>query len=727
MKKLFWIIPVALFALIACDKKEENTEEPLTHETLQGLWVADYADSGRDGDRTWTRAVEDYQFLSDGTGYYECYLIDGNQYVKAISVRDEGALHYTMKGNTVTVKGDGSNQIQTFTYADGKLTLKGVAFQKATAEQQTLVDQLYADWQGANSVSDEIAYVCYTWDGLQLVKETVVEKPQGCLNHIDESQDYRTLSGTWYVTGEHDIDDVVLYVEKGKTLNIVLCDGASLTTGNIMVNGEGTTLRIFAQERGTGKLHINDEIDAPSIGPGGQNADSGGVIEIHGGNLTQDDSDQNPAIGNYAVMLTHYDLKRIAIYGGTLNLKGDAAGIGGHFYRSYIPTIDIYGGDITARSLDNDAGIGGYSSDVLSISIYGGTVRAYGGSGGAGIGNREGAPRDGGYVNIFGGTVTAKGGMGAAGIGGGDRNSVDVYIHGGTVNAYAGNDGAGIGGGEDGDRVYITIFGGVVRAYGGRNPDGSGSNGYGAGIGSGQDGSVNKIIIKGGDIEAYGGMDAAGIGTGEEYRIQGINSGTIEIHGGRVYAKGGGYGAGIGSGQDASVGTIRIYGGDVTAYGGEDAAGIGTGEEYERDGIISGTIEIYGGKVYAYGKGYGAGIGAGEDATFGLIGISGGYVEAHAGSDCGNWSGGIGAYHDEHEDGCHIGWAGWERIWIGACMRLWTYSPYNGYWENVHYTENWWDFVHQRPWVAFGECNHVDGAYDITNCPYCHSYTLTLQ
>lgn len=188
------------------------------------------------------------------------------------------------------------------------------------------------------------------------------------------------------------------------------------------------------------------------------------------------------------------------------------------------------------------------------------------------------------------------------------------------------------------------------------------------------------------------------------------------------------YGAGIGSGQDASVGTIRIYGGDVTAYGGEDAAGIGTGEEYERDGINSGTIEIFGGKVYAYGKGYGAGIGAGEGATFGLLGISGGYVEAHAGSDCGNWSGGIGAYHKEHdEEGCHIGWAGWERIWIGACMRLWTYSPYNGYWENVHCTENWWNFVHQRPWVAFGECNHVDGAYDITNCPYCHSYTLQLK
>ena len=583
------------------------------------------------------------------------------------------------------------------------------------------------DDNGANSGSDEIAYIRYTWDGLQLVKETVVEKPQGCLNHIDESQDYRTLSGTWYVTGEHDIDDVVLYVEKGKTLNIVLCDGASLTTGNIMVNGEGTTLRIFAQERGTGKLHINDEIVAPSIGPGGQSADSGGVIEIHGGILTQDDSDKNPAIGNYAVMLTHYDLKRIAIYGGTLNVKGDAAGIGGHYYASYIPTIDIYGGDITARSLDNDAGIGGYSSDVLAISIYGGTVRAYGGSGGAGIGNRVDAPWDGGDVNIFGGTVTAKGGMGGAGIGGGGGNCVDVNIHGGTVNAYAGNDGAGIGGGEDGDSGYIHIYDGVVRAYGGRNPDGSGNDGFGAGIGSGQDGNVMKIIIEGGDIEAYGGKDAAGIGTGEAYTKDGINSGTIEIHGGKVYAKGGGYGAGIGSGQDASVGIIRIYGGDIKAYGGMDAAGIGTGEEYTKDGINSGTIEIHGGKVWAEGKGYGAGIGCGEDATFGVLGISGGRVDAHAGSDCGPWSGGIGAYHKDHgaDDNCHIGWAGWQRIYIGAGMRLWTYSPNVGGVENVTNNLPWWNYVHQRPQVAFGECDHPD--YTEATCPFCYRETLQLQ
>ena len=55
----------------------------------------------------------------------------------------------------MTVKGDRSNKTQTLTYADGKLTAQGKNLLKATAEQQALVDQLYADWQGANSGDDD--------------------------------------------------------------------------------------------------------------------------------------------------------------------------------------------------------------------------------------------------------------------------------------------------------------------------------------------------------------------------------------------------------------------------------------------------------------------------------------------------------------------------------------------------------------------------------------------
>ena len=157
-----------------------------------------------------------------------------------------------------------------------------------------------------------------------------------------------------------------------------------------------------------------------------------------------------------------------------------------------------------------------------------------------------------------------------------------------------------------------------------------------------------------------------------------------------------------------------------------DAAGIGTGEEYGKD-INSGTIEITGGKVFAQGRGYGAGIGCGEDATCGVISIAGGRVDAHAGFDCGPWSGSIGAYHKDHgaSDNCHIGWAGWERIYIAKGMRLWTYSPNVGSIETVTNNLPWWNYVHQRPQAAFDVCDHP--GYDEASCPYCYRETLQLQ
>ena len=334
----------------------------------------------------------------------------------------------------------------------------------------------------------------------------------------------------------------------------------------------------------------------------------------------------------------------------------------------------------------------------------------------AGIGGFEDQTM--GTLIVMGGNITAYGYARGAGIGGGDAgHGGTMYVYGGYIKAYGGEDAAGIGGGEDGRGCNITIYGGKIEATARLV-----SSSVGAGIGGGQDAGGGIFTMYGGDVYAEGGVNAAGIGGGEDG-----TSGPITIYGGKVQAHGGKSGAGIGSGFAANCNTVTIYGGDVQAYGGLNAAGIGTGEEGKTSNINSGTIDIRGGKVYAEGKGYGAGIGAGREATCGTIGIGGGRVDAHAGSACGNWSGGIGSYHSEHEDGCHIGWAGWQRIYIGACMRLWTYSPGIGVIENVHYTENWWNFVHQRPQVAFGECNHVDGAYDITNCPYCHSYTLTLE
>lgn len=502
------------------------------------------------------------------------------------------------------------------------------------------------DDNGANSGYDEIGYIECSWNGTE-----VVQTPK-----VVNAEDIRTLSanswhsGAKYISGSYTIDGY-LGADGGTTLDVILCDGAEFKVKGLRMNGF-STLRIFGQEKGTGKLVIEKNDDCyPGIG-----GITGVNIEIHGGIIE------------------------------TVGDKG-AAGIGAGFYLGglledreggYFSSITIYGGTIIAKgggyyvgpASYGGAGIGGGNHNMCRhINIWGGIINATGGSDAAGIGCGESADtRSLGEINIHGGTIVAQGADYAAGIGGGDCNEIEsINISGGIVYAYAGKDAAGIGGGEDGRSGNITITGGMIRAYGDRNSDGKSIDGYGAGIGSGQNASVTKIIISGGDIEAYGGEDAAGIGTGEEY-----------------------------------------------------------GVDLNRD-INSGTIEITGGKVFAQGRGYGAGIGCGEDATCGVISIAGGRVDAHAGFDCGPWSGSIGAYHKDHgaDDNCHIGWAGWERIYIAKGMRLWTYSPNVGSIETVTNNLPWWNYVHQRPQAAFDVCDHP--GYDEASCPYCYRETLQLR
>ena len=104
MKKIIWIITVALLTLTACSSDDDNKQEPkdeLTVEKLAGLWIAEYDQSATEDGITWTRVVEDFLFRANGTGYWEIYLLDANKLVGADGNRDTDATHYTISGNTV--------------------------------------------------------------------------------------------------------------------------------------------------------------------------------------------------------------------------------------------------------------------------------------------------------------------------------------------------------------------------------------------------------------------------------------------------------------------------------------------------------------------------------------------------------------------------------------------------------------------------------------------------
>ena len=78
---------------------QQIVEEQLQEVACQ--WVADYAEEGVDPETGLTdnRVVEVYEFLDNNTGYYECYLLNGDELVNAEYVRGEnGDFHYEVEG-----------------------------------------------------------------------------------------------------------------------------------------------------------------------------------------------------------------------------------------------------------------------------------------------------------------------------------------------------------------------------------------------------------------------------------------------------------------------------------------------------------------------------------------------------------------------------------------------------------------------------------------------------
>ena len=453
-------------------------------------------------------------------------------------------------------------------------------------------------------------YVDKKWENGQVVSETKTQNDVAWMTsgHLEWHNNW------WYT---RDLEKLVISdrvsVDNGATANLILMDGKTIEFENGIHVGKGSTLNIYGQEQGTGKLIVGkSKADTAAIG--GNAGESNGTINIYGGT--------------------------IQVTGGSHSSNG-GAGIGAGGTASNESSINIYGGTVTANGGANAAGIGGGARGGHggAINIYGGNVTANGDSGAAGIGGGEGGSGTGTFIR--GGEVHAKGGAasadGGSGIGSGSKAGRDgvvggnVYIYGGKVYAEGGTDGAGIGGGNEvnGGNVYINgVNGGAyVEAEGG---------GDAAGIGGGDGASGGTVEIRGGTVKATGGGFAAGIGSGDADG-ENIHGGTVEIRGGDVTATGGSYSAGIGGGQGGSGATVDIYDGKVTANGGTYSsnmncgAGIGSGFKDGRETINAGKTTIHGGQVIATGGPYGAGIGGGGGVAGGEIYIKSGTVEATGG------------------------------------------------------------------------------------------------
>lgn len=292
--------------------------------------------------------------------------------------------------------------------------------------------------------------------------------PQEMVVVEDETTSWNGEGGeAWYVVNED--AEISERVEVSGVVNLVLCDGVTLTAEKgIHVTGENS-LTIYGQEVGGGKLEVKADEKQAAIG--GNTNEPGGIMTINGGVID--------AVGG----------KKAAGIGGGQESKG----LSGH--------ITINNGNVYAKGGFQAAGIGGgmYAAGTGEgerIAINGGVVEAIGGSYAAGIGG--GMSGVGGCIEINGGSVTATGSSGGAGIGSGYGSTSDgnrIIISGGKIYANGSTSGdkgsAGIGGGHLGAGGSITISGAEVHATGG---EGSPA-GNGIGNGSGYEGADADVII----------------------------------------------------------------------------------------------------------------------------------------------------------------------------------------------------------------------------------------
>ena len=292
--------------------------------------------------------------------------------------------------------------------------------------------------------------------------------PQEMVVVENETRSWNGEGGeAWYVVTED--AEIGERVEVSGVVNLVLCDGVTLTAEKgIHVTGENS-LTIYGQEVGGGKLEVKADEKQAAIG--GNTNEPGGIMTINGGVID--------AVGG----------KKAAGIGGGQESKG----LSGH--------ITINNGNVYAKGGFQAAGIGGgmYAAGTGEgerIAINGGVVEAIGGSYAAGIGG--GMSGVGGCIEINGGSVTATGSSGGAGIGSGYGSTSDgnrIIISGGKIYANGSTSGdkgsAGIGGGHLGAGGSITISGAEVHATGG---EGSPA-GDGIGNGGGYKGADADVVI----------------------------------------------------------------------------------------------------------------------------------------------------------------------------------------------------------------------------------------
>ena len=268
----------------------------------------------------------------------------------------------------------------------------------------------YISIKNAPNAYANVDYITNTWDGQKIVQsiETAI-----CVKLNKDHMPSELTSG-WYALGE----DVVINdrIKIRGDVQLILTDGCTLNAKRGINLPESSTLSIYGQSGGTGKLNA-DSGNKTAIG--GEDEESCGTLNVYGGQV----SAVSPVT---------------AIGGGKSAIK--TAGNGG--------TVNVYGGQVSAESSGTAIG-GGGSTDGTggnggTVNVYGGMVNALSDSEtaiGGGF-STSGTGGTGSKLNVYGGEVIAEshlwsaisGGRSTSGTAG---NPGTTHICGGSVSAYS--------------------------------------------------------------------------------------------------------------------------------------------------------------------------------------------------------------------------------------------------------------------------------------------------
>ena len=111
------------------------------------------------------------------------------------------------------------------------------------------------------------------------------------------------LSGWYAVTGTVNIDKG-LGVTGGKTLNLILCDGAQLNLTRTLYMLRGSTINIYGQSGGTGTLIVESSACQPGIGIMLGFPEGTVTVNIYGGTVTAKTAEGAQPIGSVPALTT---------------------------------------------------------------------------------------------------------------------------------------------------------------------------------------------------------------------------------------------------------------------------------------------------------------------------------------------------------------------------------------------------------------------------------------